>query len=232
MPVVIGCRDRLTPLLALLDYLERAGCEQIHLVDNDSTYPPLLEFYESTPHRVVKTGRNLGGVRGVWGSDLIDALGVKPPFVFSDPDIVPIEECPLDAIDYFAEILAYYPNYLKVGFGLKIDDLPDHYAMKDEAIAVQSVFRRRRIAPRLFDAAIHGTFALFREPTRQLRPAIRTDYPYLARHTSWYIDSALPSEEDRYYRDHAHPAVAHWHMESLSPALIKTAKRRAARQSP
>jgi hypothetical protein len=44
-PIFVNCRDRLESLLALLDFLERAGQEQIYLLDNDSTYPPLLEYY-------------------------------------------------------------------------------------------------------------------------------------------------------------------------------------------
>ena len=52
-PIFINCRDRITCLSVLVDWLEKAGHENIYLLDNDSSYPPLLEYYEQTPHTVV-----------------------------------------------------------------------------------------------------------------------------------------------------------------------------------
>ena len=49
IPIILNCRDRVTPLKALLDWLRRAGHERVYLVDNASTYPPLLTFYETNP---------------------------------------------------------------------------------------------------------------------------------------------------------------------------------------
>jgi hypothetical protein len=206
VPVFINCRDRLTPLLELLDYLERAGCEQIHLLDNDSTYPPLLEYYEQTPHSVIRLGENVHR-RTFWENGLLDELGVRGRYVFTDPDLVPIEECPLDAIDYFGEVLDRYPGYEKVGFGLKIDDLPDHFRLKSEVLTWEARFWQRLVAPRLYEARIDTTFALYRGPEHAPEAAIRTGYPYVVRHTSWYLDSADPPEEHRYYIEHARPTT-------------------------
>jgi predicted O-methyltransferase YrrM len=200
VPVFINCRDRVTPLLALIDYLERAGCERIHLLDNDSTYPPLLEYYEHTPHTVIRLGENFGS-KALWQSGVLDRLGVDGRYAYSDPDVVPIEECPLDAIDYFAEVLERYPGHSKAGFGLKLDDLPDHFRNKDKVVAWESKFWQRMIAPRLYDAPIDTTFALYRSTEHAPNTAIRTGYPYLVRHTTWYWDSENLSEENRYYVD-------------------------------
>jgi hypothetical protein len=208
VPVFINCRDRLTPLVGLLDYLERAGCEHIYLLDNDSTYPPLLEYYEWTPHNVIRLGENRGH-RWFWESGLLDELGVRGRYVFSDPDTVPIEECPLDAIEYFAEVLDRYPGYKKAGFGLKIDDLPDHYRLKQDVIVWESRFWHRIVAPRLYEARIDTTFALYRGPEHAPTAAIRTGYPYLVRHTTWYLDSDNIPAEHRYYMERAE-GVASW----------------------
>jgi hypothetical protein len=187
-----------TPLLALIDYLERAGCERIHLLDNDSTYPPLLEYYERTPHTVIRLGENYGS-KALWQSGVLDQLGIDGQYAYSDPDVIPIEECPLDAVDYFAEVLARYPGHSKAGFGLKFDDLPDHFRNKDKVVAWESKFWQRMIAPRLYDAPIDTTFALYRGTEHAPNTAIRTGYPYLLRHTTWYWDSDNLSEENRYY---------------------------------
>ena len=118
IPIIINCRDRLGSLIQLVDYLERADQDRIYLVDNDSTYPPLLEYLDRSPHEVVKLGRNAGRL-SLWEANLFDELGIKGRFVFTDPDIVPDEGCPLDAIEYFGEILDMFPDRDKAGFGLQ-----------------------------------------------------------------------------------------------------------------
>ena len=228
-PVFVNCRDRLTPLLSLVDYLERAGCDRIHLLDNNSTYPPLLEFYEQTPHAVIRLGDNLG-TQSLWEAGLLDELGVRGPFVLSDPDTVPIEECPLDAIDYFVEVLERYPGYTKAGFGLKIDDLPDHFSLKADVIAWESAFWECMLAPRLYEAAIDSTFALYRTRDFDRRGAIRTGYPYLARHLTWYLNSTDPPEEERYYLERGRKDVMTWAGDALPPWFAHRIGKIAGRQ--
>ena len=67
------------------------------------------------------------GHQAFWRAKVLERFGVDGRFVLTDSDIVPIEDCPLDAIEHFGEVLDRYPDRLKCGFGLKIDDLPDHY---------------------------------------------------------------------------------------------------------
>jgi hypothetical protein len=209
IPIFINCRDRLTPLLQLLAYLERAGAANVHLVDNASTYPPLLDFYSRTSHRVIRLEQNLGH-KALWQGAVLEQAGVDGRFVLSDPDVVPIEECPLDAIEYFAEMLDRYPRRPKVGFGLKVDDLPAHFRHKQEVIDWEAHFWQKPLAPGLYEAQIDTTFALYRAPGKHAYSAIRTGHPYLARHTTWYLDSDDLSDEERYYRDRARADVMSW----------------------
>ena len=125
-PIFIVVRDLLSPLQELVGWLERAGQERIVLVDNDSTYPPMVDYLSTTPHTVVRCGWNMGH-RSPWLSGAIFEMADEQSYVVTDPDIVPDEDCPLDAIDHFAEILDAHPEVHRVGFGLRIDDLPDHY---------------------------------------------------------------------------------------------------------
>jgi len=217
VPVFILCRDRLESLTELVEWLERARAQRIFLVDNASSYPPLLEYLERTPHEVIRLPENQGAF-ALWRSVLPD-LGIEGRYVCSDPDIVPIAECPLDAIEYFGEILDRYPSYIKAGFGLRIDDLPEHYAMRDEVRVVERYNWERPIAPRLYDGFIDTTFALYRgvEAFDQV-PAVRTGYPYLARHTTWYLDEQDLPEEERYYRDRS-TLTPWWSRDKLPPKL-------------
>ncbi|WP_206678274.1 hypothetical protein, partial [Salmonella enterica] len=80
------CRDRLDPLLDLLAWLEAEGMTDIHLIDNDSTSPSLLDFFETTHHAVVRLGRNVGHT-SPWLPELAHLR--RGPFVVSDCDVVP-----------------------------------------------------------------------------------------------------------------------------------------------
>src|SRR5258707_11703988 len=93
IPVFVNCRDRVTDLKLLVAWLEAAGMETIRLLDNDSSYPPLLEFYKTQGERVVYLGQNLG-------HHALFKTGLAPstPFILSDPDLVPLG--PPEGIEY------------------------------------------------------------------------------------------------------------------------------------
>jgi hypothetical protein len=99
-PVFIPIRDRLEPLVILIDWLERAGLDEIWLIDNASSYPPMLEFLESTSHHVVRTGINLGH-RSPWLSGTVQRHSHQRPYEVTDPDVIPDAQCPLDAVEHF-----------------------------------------------------------------------------------------------------------------------------------
>ncbi len=232
MPVFINCRDRLTPLAELVAWLERAGQEEIYLIDNDSAYEPLLEWYERTPHAVIRLGENIGHF-ALWKADDVFDLTRGRKFVYSDPDVVPDPHCPLDAIARFDELLERFPKLNKAGFGLRIDDIPDWYPHRDAVITWEEQQWRWPVGRGAYFAAIDTTFALYRAGAGA-RPAdaIRTGPPYVARHTSWYVNPDELSEEEAFYRDRA-SASTNWAGDEL-PAWITSEVERltAARPSP
>jgi hypothetical protein len=209
IPIFIIVRDLLSPLQQLVAWLERAGHERVIFVDNASTYPPTVEYLTMTDHTVVRCGWNMGH-RSPWLSGAVFDLAHDEAYVVTDPDIVPDVDCPLNAIEYFAEILATRSGVHRVGFGLRIDDIPDHYMPKDDVIAWESPFWRDELAPGLYSAPIDTTFALAGVPRPSAMPSIRTGPPYVARHLPWYDNSAQPSEELLYYRQHGDRALTHW----------------------
>jgi len=207
--IFIVVRDMLSPLQQLLAWLERAGHERIYLVDNASTYPPMVEFLAATEHTVVSCGWNMGH-RSPWLSGAVFEHADGEPYVVTDPDIVPDENCPLDAIAYFADVMATHSEVHRVGFGLRIDDLPDHYAPKADVIAWESPFWKAEVAPGLFSAPIDTTFALAKVPRAQAMPSLRTGPPYVARHLPWYDNTTEPTDELLYYRQHSDRSLTHW----------------------
>lgn len=214
VPVFIVCRDKVSPLLSLVNWLEGHGYENIVLVDNASTYPPLLEYFRRTPHEVVRLAENLGPQQSIWSTGVRDRYARRSHFVVTDCDVIPDSACPGDAVDYFHWALSRYPSFVKAGFGLRIDDLPESNELAETVVRWEHAFWTRRFARNLYEADIDTTFALYRPDSEfALGPAIRTGKPYLARHQPWYVDSRNRSEEDVYYREHGDRLFAHWDLE-------------------
>lgn len=210
IPVIVNNRNRLTYMTALLDRLESIGCRRIVVLDNDSDYPPLLEWYATTRHEVVRLGANLGH-RALWISGIADQLAGSW-FVYTDPDVVPEASCPDDFLALFLETLREHPELDKVGFGLRIDDVPECYAQRDDVVRWERRFWTERHSERFFHAPIDTTFAVYRPCTIHgpLSRCLRSDAPYLARHLPWYEDTANLTEEQAYYYDHVAPAATWW----------------------
>jgi hypothetical protein len=209
IPVIINNYNRYECLVQLVAWLEKVGMTNIHILDNDSSYPPLLEYYARTPYRVVRLGRNVG-YKALWTTPVWNEFK-NDYYIYTDPDVLPWEQCPDDFIEHFFRTLNAQPAYGKVGFGLKIDDLPDHYAHKAKVVTWEQKFWQQEIAPGLYDAKVDTTFALYRPRAEggHWCTAIRTGPPYVARHLPWYADSAHPNEEDEFYARSVARAT-HW----------------------
>ena len=57
-PIIINNYNRLEYLKDLIAWLESAGMKKIYIIDNLSTYPPLLEFYKKIKYTVFKLDKN------------------------------------------------------------------------------------------------------------------------------------------------------------------------------
>lgn len=200
IPVIINNFNRLAYPLALIAWLERAGMTQIIIIDNDSTYPPLLEYYKTCPHRVVLLGKNWGYL-ALWQSGIFKEFS-NSFYVYTDPDLLPIEDCPHDFMDVFLQLLAENADVKKVGFSLKIDDLPPYFTKREEIIAIESKYWQKKRSVLAYDAPIDTTFALYRPGAKGDHRAkgLRTVFPYLARHLPWYLDPDNLPEEEIYYK--------------------------------
>jgi len=221
IPIFISTRDTVSSLTELVTWLEKAGQEEIYLVDNDSSYPPLLEYLASSPHNVIMTGQNLGN-EVHWKAGVLEKYAKDRFFIVSDPDIVPLPECPLDTLDHFMWTLQTYRDCPKVGFSIKLDDIPDYYPHKEVVMTLHPRHQTdaKRVRSIYFNAALDGVLSLHRPNTAKWPTAAwRTDYPRMAKHTAWYWDPNNMTDEDQYYQDHCDPTLGTWVLEDL-PAQV------------
>lgn len=204
IPIIINNFNRLECLKELIQALERFNLKNIHILDNHSTYPPLLEYYATCPYPIHRLPENLGFM-ALWKCGLYEQQFSGNYYVLTDPDVVPEEDCPVDFLQHMYQLLQEYPGLDKVGFSLRIDDIPDHYHKKQEVLQVEKPFWNKPVDGKFYLAPIDTTFALYRPGVKGgfwLR-AGRTAPPYSALHLPWYVDSAIPDEETLYYRSQA-----------------------------
>lgn len=217
VPIFIISFNRPRYLSLLIDWLERYGFSNIIIIDNASTYPPLLEYLARSPHQVHRLPENLGHL-ALWRSGKFDEVINNEIFVLSDCDVLPEPDCPNDFMEVFRDILIATENVTKVGFSLRIDDLPDHYALRSKVVAHESSFWREVREDGHYCADIDTTFALYRPRVSPSDPhwyrAVRTSPPYTARHLPWYENSYKLDKEEIFYRTHALFST-HWTFHSF-----------------
>jgi hypothetical protein len=198
-PVIINNFNRLTYLQELLQWLESAGMTNIHIIDNQSDYKPLLDYYKKLPYQIYLLDTNMGQ-NALWDTVVFKQFS-SGYYIYTDPDILPIKECSLNVIGNFYNLLQKYHNISKVGFGLKIDDLPDSYPLKQKVIRWESKFWKKEIEKGVYEALIDTTFALYRPYVSggDNIPALRTGGDFVARHLPWYEDPKYLSQESIHY---------------------------------
>lgn len=211
IPIIINNRNRITFLLELIKNLEKRGYFNIYIIDNNSSYPPLLEYYKNCPYHVFRLDKNVGYL-ALWKTDIYKTF-IKDYYVYTDSDVVPIDECPDDFMEFFLTTIKKYKSVEKVGFSLKIDDLPDSFSKKNKVIEWEQCFYEKKVDELLYLAPIDTTFALYRpfmnKDVNHSHQTFRTAYPYSARHLPWYIDSSNLTDEENYYIENATTST-HW----------------------
>lgn len=216
IPIIINNINRLSFLKLLIEALEKRGYYNIYIIDNASTYQPLLEYYKTCPYQIFRLQKNLGFL-ALWKSKIYKQFD-KDYFVYTDSDVVPVENCPDDFLNLFWKTLKTNKDVYKVGFSLKIDDLPDHYKQKNDVIEWEKKYFKKPVSPFFFEANIDTTFALYKPGLNQAAniyiKMYRSSAPYEAKHMPWYNNSENLSEEELYYIQHAQGST-HWTKENL-----------------
>lgn len=213
-PIYLISFNRLSFLKQSVEWLRKYGYTNINIIDNNSDYPPLLEYLSSCACKVIRMKKNYGH-EVMYKHPRFFFIRNFTFFVLSDPDLTPVSECPANFVELFFMKMCEYPQYPKVGFSLKLDDLPDEYYLKDEVLKWETRFYDKILENKdviLYDSRIDTTFAvnaplIFRSITKKFS-GIRTGFPYQVRHLPWYGEK--PSEELNYYLKSIRKDVSNW----------------------
>lgn len=195
--------NRLTIPKKLAENLADTGCEPI-LLDNSSTYPPLLEWYKSCPFKV-HTFKQRYGERVFWDSKLFDEYNDEY-YIVTDHDL-DISNVPADYTEMLIKGLAN-PDITKCGLSLDIDDLPDTPYGKD-VIGCELGYWGDKDFLGNYIAGVDTTFAMYDRKRQtpgwdhgdKFYYGSRLPKPYTAKHMPWYLteESFASNEEEKYY---------------------------------
>ncbi len=201
-PIYINNFNRFTTLKLQIDWFRAQGFNNITVIDNNSTYQPLLSYYEQlgVGVKLIKLGENVGPL-SLWQKRIDGEIRNRLPYIYTDSDVVPVD---FDLKTFIKKSLGYFfrlPGFQKIGLSLKIDDLPDWYEFKKDVIRHESHFWDKEYGSEHYLARVDTTFAIYQPGAEggHWLSALRTKAPFLARHWPWYENSKNPSEEEKYY---------------------------------
>ena len=211
VPIIINNRNRYTFLRQMIEQLQAFGYKNIYVLDNDSSYPPLLEYYKTATIKVIYLKKNLG-YRALWISDVFNQFK-NDYYVYSDPDILLQDDCPKDFVYQLYQYLNKYSAKEKAGVALKIDDLPSCYNLREDVYKWEKPNWEKKLDENVYDALVDTTLALYKPlafGNAEECAAIRVAGKLTAKHLPWYLDSLNLSEEEHYYKNNVSNTSSYW----------------------
>ena len=153
--------------------------------------------------RVIRLQKNFG-FKALWRSNVLEQLKISTPYVYTDPDVLPIERCPKDFVKRLMELLDSNHELRKVGLGLVWEDIT-YFGKEYVQLASKDFYTdKNRIDDGVYFAPMDTTFALYSNVRHyNLRFSLRTTGDFRAYHLPWYFDYDNLPEDEKYYVDHA-----------------------------
>ena len=216
--IVILNRDRLIPLMAQIEVLKKKGYNNITIIDNQSTYEPLLQWYATCGVDIFYN--NVVPNSHLAFRDLIVAGHhkfvdiISDWYVYNDGDIIPEDSVPDTFID---DLIGYAIKYNKpkVGMSIRIDDIDLNYPLNKWVHEYESTYWTNGIVDgdvELYPHPIDTTFAVHAPgflPDWSSN-TLRVGIPYVVRHAPFYFDPDNLPEDEKYYLTHMNRSSSNW----------------------
>ena len=218
IPIVIMNRDRLYPLINQIDVIKSKGYNNIIILDNMSTYEPLLDWYASSNIDMFYNDITKNSNKA-----FTDLINIQHPkfldiisdwYVFNDSDIIPVESVPDTFID---DLIMYAKKYnkSKVGMSIKIDDINLDYPLNKWVYDYESTYWTGGIIDgdvELYPHPIDTTFAVHSPGTMPCwsDDTLRVGLPYIVTHAPFYYDPNNLPDDEKYYLSHMDKSSSNW----------------------
>lgn len=208
IPIIIINFNQLYYLQQLVDFFIKRGHHNIVIIDNNSTYQPLIDYYSSIENNVTieRMCQNFGHMVFFESNELQNKYG-KGFYFLTDADIIPNNQLPLDFFETMLQTMKkHFVNITKVGFALDIESIPDYYPKKQNVINWETPFWKYQAGKNKFHSLIDTTFALYKPgyPKKYKQVgflyAIRMSGNFTAKHGGWYIDYNNMTEEQVFFQ--------------------------------
>lgn len=205
-PIVLTNMNRLTTCKSMVESLFKLnGASDITIIDNASTYPPLLEWYEEVKNdiKIVRHDANHGPwvffYSNYWST--IDSEF----YIYSDADLELNPEMPYNWQEIMLEYYNKNNGNKKISLALNLDDIPEHYEFIDQVRNHQSVCWYPTEEPDVYNAITDMSFTMDSKSRGYRYESLRLAGKFMAKHVPWYIDFNNIDEEERYYIEHINP---------------------------
>lgn len=232
IPVCVPTFNNPTYLRKMVGQLLDLGLDDIRVIDNGSTYPPMRDCLASVPQSVQVTllGANLGPWHVFQDEQLYQSL--PQYFCVTDADL---EFSPVLPVTFITVLIGLTERHRigKAGFAL---DISERDCLRDGDVVFGNHERRKiweweapfwkEIVETLdsgdpvYAAPVDTTFAVYNKAyfhrnhwgsdhEHNNLSALRVGGKYTARHLPWYRESIVPPAEIAFYRAHAAPYLSH-----------------------
>ena len=218
IPIVILNRDRFYPLKEQVEVLKLYGYNNITIIDNQSTYPPLLKWYEESGLDIFYNNITENSCHAF--RDLVQLNHPKFTqiisgwYVFNDSDIIPESGLPENFIEDLINYAIKY-NKSKVGMSIRIDDIDRSYPLNEWVYSYESTYWTNGIIDdniELYPHPIDTTFSVHSPNTIPTwsSDTLRVGKPYLVKHAPFYYDPDNLPEDEKYYLTHMNRQSSNW----------------------
>ena len=217
--VVINNRNRLTTTKGLVDkLLLTCPDEQIIIIDNGSTYEPLLQWYDTIKNFIDIRFHGNEGHLALWATKLDKELGEY--FVYTDSDIILPDSFPTNWKEIMFNLLQKYPEYKKVALGIRVDDIPLHYRYINQVLRNESYWWLHQIDYNVYQADTDTTFFMIKNFGDNCYKSLRICTPeMMCKHHGWYLDLDDLDDEEKYYLEHLENKTTQYSKQHKNPEL-------------
>jgi len=171
--------------------------QEIIILDNESTYQPLIDWYKTIDKKVdIRALKNEGHL-ALWSTGIYKEIGQY--FIYTDSDIELNPNLPDDYQLVMYNLMQKY-EMNKVAFAIAINDIPDHYKYKNQVKRNEGRWWLEQVEPMVYKADTDTTFALMRNINDNTYTSLRIARPdFICKHVPFYIDLENLDLEEQYY---------------------------------